>query len=169
MLAFLLSAAQSINNSVPTHGSSGRPLVYKRIGIQEEGNPSRDIPIKKPLGAGSFMRCRVLHLNPMERNTHLAIPVSFVCEYVLSLSCNVFGNYGNCLLQIVYFQTQKIPKEKNQLKALKNQVSERERAEKVHIASALFLLSLSNVFIGAEKCLLYFCSLKTQNLPPSPR
>ena len=39
----------------------------------------------------------------------------------------------------VYFQTQKIPKEKNQLKALKNQVSERERAEKVHIASSLFL------------------------------
>ena len=72
----------------------------------------------------------------------LRLQICAMWGYVLSLSCNVFGNYGNCLLQIVYFQTQKIPKEKNQLKALKNQVSERERAEKVHIASALFLLSL---------------------------
>ena len=88
----------------------------------------------------------------------------------------------------VYFQTQKIPKEKNQLKALKNQVSERERAEEIHVPSALFLVfffsfsflfiiiiiifflvQIVNIFISAEKLFLYLCSLKMQNLPPSPR
>ena len=151
MLAFLLSAAH--NNSVPNHGSSCRPLVYDRIGIQEEGNPSRDTPIEKPLGGGSFMRCRVLHLNPTERNTYVAIPVPFVFGATAFLWKIMIDGNMCCRLVVmfweiteiayyrsVYFQTQKIPKEKNQLKALKNQVSERERAEKVHIASSLFLL-----------------------------
>lgn len=118
MLAFLLSAAH--NNSVPNHGSSCRPLVYDRIGIQEEGNPSRDTPIEKPLGGGSFMRCRVLHLNPTERNTYHPCYLRLRCdcvslkdhvrwEYVLSLSCNVLGNYGNCLLQICLFSDTEDP------------------------------------------------------------
>lgn len=174
MLAFLLSAAQSINNSVPTHGSSGRPLVCKRIGIQEEGNPSRDTPIKKPLGAGSFMRCRVLHLNPTERNTHLAIPVPFVCEYVLcgNMCCHLVVMFSE-IMEIAYyrlfiFRHRRSLKRKISWRLWRTR-SVRGRELKKFTSLQLYFFSLSNVFIGAEKCLLYFCSLKTQNLPPSPR
>ena len=132
------------------------PVVHLsmiELEFKKRENPSRDTPIEKPLGAGSFMRCRVLHLNPTERNTYVAIPVPFVFGATAFLwKIMIDGNICCHLVEMfweiteiayyrsVYFQTQKIPKEKNQLKALKNQVSERERAEKVHIASALFLL-----------------------------
>ena len=56
----------------------------------------------------------------------------------------------------VYFQTQKIPKEKNQLKALKNQVSERERAEEIHVHSALFLVFFFFFFFIYLLLLLFF-------------
>lgn len=71
----------------------------------------------------------------------IAIPVPLVCGATAFLwKVMIDGNMCCHLVVIfweitemayfrsVYFQTQKIPKEKNQLKALKNQVSERERA-----------------------------------------
>lgn len=157
------------------------------------------IPRLRNLWEQSFIRCRVLHLNPSGTPTQPSlIPSSSV--QLRSLKDHGGWEYVCCLLVViiweivesayygsVYFQTQKIPKEKNQLKALKNQVSERERAEEIHVPSALFLVffflflfylfiifffflvQIVNIFISAEKLFLYLCSLKMQNLPPSPR
>ena len=111
------------------------PVVHLsmiELEFKKRENPSRDtspyvwyvaIPVPFVFGATAFLWKIVMDGN---RCCHLVVMFWEITE---------IANYRS-----VYFQTQKIPKEKNQLKALKNQVSERERAEKVHIASALFLL-----------------------------